>query len=109
MRQTTAINQAYMRYARTYEQWHKDCQHIPIKVGAPRILYLPGVGFEINGDIRKETAEDIIAGLNRATRDCIRLINEKCKPIAPSVFNNLDGLDWLAEDQPEEEALAEQT
>jgi len=86
MRQTTAIKQAYMRYARAYEQWHKDCQHIPIKVAAPRVLYLPGRGYEINGEERRETAEQIISSLNAATSDCVRLIEEKCTPVAPSVY-----------------------
>lgn len=109
MRQTTAINQAYMRYARAYEQWHKDCQHIPIKVAAPRILYLPGRGYEINGEVRKETAEQIIKSLDAAMRDCIDLIAVKCKPRMPSYAERL-WLDFPPVDQPsEEEVLAEQT
>lgn len=107
MRQTTAITQAYMRYARAYEQWHKDCQHIPIKVAAPRVLYLPGRGYEINGEERRETADIIIASLNAATRECLELIEFKCKPTAPSVYERFGNVEPISEAESTEEVARE--
>lgn len=90
MKRTNAVKQAYLRYSRAYEQWHRECQHTPIKVLYPQILYLPGHGYEINGDIRRETAEQIISSLNATTREYIRLTQEHCTPIAPSIYDELE-------------------
>lgn len=108
MRKTTAIVQAYLRYARTYERWHKECQHIPIKVQHPSVLYIPGVGFEINDEMHKETAEQIIADLNASARDCIRLIEEKCNPAVPSVYERFVNTEPIYEVQPMED-IADKT
>lgn len=109
MRQTTAIVQAYLRYARTYERWHKECQHIPIKVQHPSVLYIPGVGFEINDKLHRSTAAQIIDDLNASARDCIRLIEEQCNPVVPSVYERFGIIEPISEDQPMGEQLAEQT
>lgn len=106
-KQTTLINRAYMRYARSYELWHEECQHFPITVRAPRILYLPGIGYEINGRIHRDKAEQIIASLNAETKECMRLIEQNCKPTAPSVYERFGNVEPIEEAYLREELSLE--
>lgn len=106
-KQTTLINRAYMRYARAYEQWHEECQRFPITVRAPRILYLPGIGYEINGRIHREKAEQIIAWLNAEAADCLRLIAADCEPTTPSVYERFVTTEVLYPLPPMEELSPE--
>lgn len=84
---TQAIRSAFKRYALAYQDYHRLCKQIEIVVKQPRIYYLPGSGYEINGKLQKSTADDIIAALNANTQECIEQAKRECGDLSFDAAN----------------------
>jgi rhamnose utilization protein RhaD (predicted bifunctional aldolase and dehydrogenase) len=81
-RKVTLIKQAWEEYAQAYTEYHRVCKDMRIRVETPRIYYMPGKGYEINGKITAATADEIISNLKAHTADCIGQMQAECADLA---------------------------